>query len=58
MQADPDPGQRDLEEQHITVERVSIPELKTMMLDGSMLLPSITTCYMAFEELRAQGYKL
>ncbi|KAI3436829.1 hypothetical protein D9Q98_006239 [Chlorella vulgaris] len=48
---DEQPGQRDKEEL-IEVCRVGLPELRELMMGGEMLLPSITTCYMALERIR------
>lgn len=54
VQVDPNPGDRDIEE-HIQVLRVPISELKRIMISGEMLLPSVTTCYLAFEVLQSRG---
>jgi hypothetical protein len=52
---DPHPGERDAEED-IQIVKVTISELKAM-LTGSvdMMLPSITTCYMAIDILKERG---
>ena len=49
-QADNAPGRRDAEE-FIEVHRMSIKELRSVMVSGEMLLPSVSTCYMALERL-------
>ncbi|EFN58472.1 hypothetical protein CHLNCDRAFT_140491 [Chlorella variabilis] len=61
-QPDAQPGARDKEEYIQAclpgVCRVGLPELRSLMLGGEMLLPSITTCFWAMEriqELRQQG---
>ena len=53
-QEDSKPGLRDAEE-FIEVHKVSIRELRAIMVSGSMLLPSITTCFLALEQLQEQG---
>ena len=40
------------------VVRVSVPELRIIMRSGEMLLPSLSTCYLALEALEALGYAL
>lgn len=50
--ADPTPGTRDPEEIGVQVLRMSIPELMEVIYKGQMLLPSVTTSFMAIEELR------
>jgi hypothetical protein len=37
------------------VLRVPLEEFKALMLSGDMLLPSITTAYLAMDKLREQG---
>lgn len=37
------------------VLRVPLDEFKRMMLSGEMLLPSITTAYMALDKLKEEG---
>ncbi len=37
------------------VVRVGLPELRRLMLSGDMLLPSVTTCFLALERLQQQG---
>ncbi|PSC72803.1 hypothetical protein C2E20_4083 [Micractinium conductrix] len=51
---DEQPGARDREE-FIRVVRVSVAELRALMLGGDMLLPSITTCFLALERLQGLG---
>lgn len=34
---------------------VSVEELRHIMRSGQMLLPALTTCYMALEELQQRG---
>ena len=53
-QADGAPGARDAEEL-IEVHRLGLPELAALMAGGDMLLPSVATCFLALERLRAQG---
>ncbi|KAG2499483.1 hypothetical protein HYH03_002430 [Edaphochlamys debaryana] len=53
----PDPSghaARDAEEHTIEVSRISISELRSLMLGGQMMLPSIFTCYLALEALDAR----
>jgi len=45
---------RDAEEL-IEVHRVGLPELAALIAGGDMLLPSVATCFLALERLRAQG---
>lgn len=54
LQADASPGARD-EQECIEVHRVSIAELQEIMHSGDMLLPSITTCFLALSRLQQQG---
>ncbi|PRW56079.1 NUDIX hydrolase domain-like [Chlorella sorokiniana] len=54
-QPDEAPGRRDHEELTIEVVRVGLPELRRLMLSGDMLLPSVTTCFLALERLQQQG---
>ena len=54
VQEDATPGKRDQEEL-IEVHRVSIRQLRGIMTSGEMLLPSVTTCYMALERLHEMG---
>ena len=51
-QDDLTPGTRDAEE-FITIHRVGIPELRSIMVSGDMLLPSVATCFLALERLQA-----
>lgn len=39
----------------LQVVRVGLPELRRLMLSGDMLLPSVTTCFLALERLQEQG---
>ncbi|WIA21290.1 hypothetical protein OEZ85_000523 [Tetradesmus obliquus] len=52
---DLNPGSRDAEEASMEVLRVPLDEFKRMMLSGEMLLPSITTAYMALDKLKEEG---
>lgn len=47
---DEQPGARDKEE-FIEVLRVGIPKLRELMRSGSMMLPSVSTCWWALEWL-------
>lgn len=47
---DEDPGHRDSEE-YIEIKRMKIRDVKKMLHSGNLLLPSVTTCYWAFEWL-------
>lgn len=49
-QTDANPGSRDSEE-FIEIKRMKISEVKKLLRCGDMLLPSVTTCYWAFEWL-------
>ena len=51
------PGERDAEEKLGTMEvlRVTIPELRDIILKGRMLLPSVQASFMALERLRERG---
>eukprot|EP00889_Picochlorum_renovo_P007187 jgi/Picre1/34217/NNA_001691.t1 len=49
-QTDEAPGSRDSEEV-IEIQRMKITDIKKMLRSGNMLLPSVTTCYWAFEWL-------
>ncbi len=53
QQVDPDPGKRD-EEELIQIIRVGLPELRSIMASGNMMLPSVVTCHMALEELQSR----
>eukprot|EP00775_Hariotina_reticulata_P009708 gene9708-9867_t len=55
-QPDPNPGSRDAEEASMEVLRVSVSEFRQLMVSGEMLLPSITTAYMALDKLTSLGY--
>ena len=55
MQADADPGDRDAEE-FIEVHRVSVPQLRQLLAHADVLLPTMTTCYMALDRLAQLGY--
>lgn len=48
-------GNMDAEE-FIEVHRLGIPDLREAMRSGNMLLPSVTTAYLALEELQKRGY--
>ena len=50
MQKDDAPGQRDAEE-FIEVHRFDIAELRGMLTACDMLLPSMTTSFLAFNKL-------
>ena len=50
MQKDDAPGQRDAEE-FIEVHRFDIAALKRMLTACDMLLPSMTTSFLAFDKL-------
>lgn len=52
---DESPDSRDPEE-IIEVIRVSIPELRKIMMAGEMLPPSIITSYMAMNKLQEFGF--
>lgn len=54
-QQDSNPGQRDNEE-FIEIVRMKINDLKKLLRSGDILLPSVTTCYWAFEWLE-EHYK-
>ena len=47
--------QRDAEEFSITVHRVSLDELATIMTGGDMTPPSVVTAHMALAHLRKEG---
>lgn len=51
------PGERDAEEELGTMEvlRVTVSELKSIILRGRMLLPSVQASFMALERLRERG---
>eukprot|EP01026_Neomeris_dumetosa_P067611 TRINITY_DN65962_c0_g3_i1.p1 TRINITY_DN65962_c0_g3~~TRINITY_DN65962_c0_g3_i1.p1 ORF type:complete len:282 (+),score=23.35 TRINITY_DN65962_c0_g3_i1:42-887(+) len=53
---DANPRQRDKEEELIQVVEVSLEELEKLMIGGDMMLPSITTCFIALKYLRQNGY--
>lgn len=55
VQADSTPGSRDAEE-FIEVHRVGVPELRHLLTHADMLLPTMTTSYMALERLAQMGY--
>ena len=55
LQADETPGQRDAEE-FIEVHRVSVAQLRDMLITTDMLLPTMTTSYMALERLKQTGH--
>jgi hypothetical protein len=55
VQADSMPGSRDAEE-FIEVHRVGVPELRHLLTHADVLLPTMTTCYMALERLAHMGY--
>ncbi|KAF8056772.1 hypothetical protein HT031_006270 [Scenedesmus sp. PABB004] len=52
---DPQPGSRDAEEASMEVLRLPLDEFRRLMVSGEMLLPSITTAYMALDRLRELG---
>ena len=54
MQKDDAPGQRDAEE-FIEVHRFDIAELRRMLAACDMLLPSMTTSFLAFDKLASMG---
>lgn len=45
-----EPGARDPEE-FIEVHRIGIAQLRQLMVSGDMLLPSVSTCFMALDHL-------
>lgn len=47
---DDNPGDRDIEE-YIEIVRLRVSEVKKIARQGRMLLPSVTTCYWAFDWL-------
>ena len=55
VQRDDSPGQRDAEE-FIEVHRVDVSELRRMLVTHDMLLPSMTTSFLAFEKLQGLGH--
>ena len=55
VQKDDTPGQRDAEE-FIEVHRVDVAELKRMLTASDMLLPSMTSSYLAFDKLQILGH--
>ncbi len=55
MQRDDSPGQRDAEE-FIEVNRVDLAELRRMLGVSDMLLPCMTTTYLAFDKLQSMGH--
>lgn len=40
------------------VHRLGMPDLRQAMRSGNMLLPSVTTAYLAIEELQQRGYSI
>ncbi|KAF8056760.1 TGD2 [Scenedesmus sp. PABB004] len=52
---DPQPGSRDAEEASMEVLRLPLDEFRRLMVSGEMLLPSITTAYMALDRLHELG---
>jgi hypothetical protein len=50
-QPDQDPGARDVEE-FIEVHRVSVQQLRDMLTATDMLLPSMTTSFLALDRLQ------
>ena len=38
------------------IHRMSMADLRKVMRDGNMLLPSITTCFLAIAELQTRGF--
>ena len=57
LQKDSSPGKRDAEE-FIEVHRLSIPELRKLLRTGDVMLPTISTCYMALDMLQERGHDL
>ena len=55
LQKDDSPGQRDAEE-FIEVHRVDLAELRSMLAASDMLLPSMTTAFLAFDKLQSLGH--
>lgn len=37
------------------IQRVSVTELRAILRRGEMLLPAMSTCYLALEELSSRG---
>ena len=54
IQADAAPGERD-EQECIEVHTVGLPQLREIMHSGDMLLPSMTTCFLALAQLQQEG---
>lgn len=50
-------GKQDAEE-FIEIHRMSIASLREVMRSGNMLLPSVTTAFMAIEELQRRGFSV
>ena len=40
------------------MHRLSIPELRRLLRNGDVMLPTISTCYMALETLQEMGHVL
>ena len=55
LQRDDSPGQRDAEE-FIEVHRMDLSELRRMLTASDMLLPSMTTTFLACDKLRSMGH--
>jgi len=52
---DEQPRQKD-EEEIIEVHKVCLEDLHNIMISGKLQLPSLATCYLAFERLKSMGY--
>lgn len=55
MQKDNAPGQRDAEE-FIEVHRLDMAEVRRMLTACDMLLPSMTTSFLAYDRLASMGH--
>jgi hypothetical protein len=44
-----------LSRQGMQIQRVDMEELRRIMRRGEMLLPALSTCHLALEELRLRG---
>ena len=38
------------------MHRLSVPELRQLLRSGDVMLPTISTCYMALETLQEMGH--
>lgn len=54
LQPDQDPGARD-DEEFIEVHRVGTTQLREMLTSADMLLPSLTSSFLALERLQQMG---